>query len=144
MSKLITSVVLILALTSTFAQTVATTSVGRYLSVQNKPLSIQRDLLSQTFHVRFPKSILTIGDAVQYLLNYSGYRLVIRSQQSHAVQTLLQLPLPQVDRDFGPMSLQDGLKTLAGKAYQLVIDPVHRLVSFRLKPSYQSMFTGAK
>ena len=43
---------------------------------------------------------------------------------------LFALPLPEVHRQLGPMSLQQALETLAGPAFQLVEDPVHRLVAF--------------
>jgi type IV pili sensor histidine kinase/response regulator len=43
---------------------------------------------------------------------------------------LLGFPLPEAHRSLGPMSLQHALETLAGPAFRLVEDPLHRLVSF--------------
>lgn len=37
------------------------------------------------------------------------------------------------------MRLDEALKTLAGPAHILVIDPVHRLVSFELRQRYASL-----
>jgi hypothetical protein len=47
-----------------------TTTVGRYLTVSNKPTSAQTNLLSQTIQVRFPQGIQTLGDAMNYLLKF--------------------------------------------------------------------------
>ena len=43
---------------------------------------------------------------------------------------LMVLPLPAVHRSIGPMSLKRALETLAGPAFLLIEDPVHRLVAF--------------
>ncbi|HVV68006.1 MAG TPA: hypothetical protein VHE99_03060 [Gammaproteobacteria bacterium] len=120
---------------SALAQTShTTTTVGRYLSVDNKPTSAQRDLLSQIIQVRFPQPVQTIGDAMNYLLRFSGYSLVDETRQSIAMKNTLKKPLPLVDRSFGPMSLKDGLITLAGPAFTLMQDPLNREINFKLKP----------
>ena len=49
-------------------------------------------------------------------------------------------PLPMVDRDFGPMTISQGLETLAGSHFQLLIDPVHRQIAFRLKLNLYPLF----
>jgi type IV pili sensor histidine kinase/response regulator len=49
-----------------------------------------------------------------------------------ALTALLALPLPAVPRELGPVTVQAGLETLAGPAYCMVVDHVHRLVSFEL------------
>ncbi|MGH8490231.1 MAG: FimV/HubP family polar landmark protein, partial [Gammaproteobacteria bacterium] len=57
--------------------------------------------------------------------------------------TLLGWPLPAVHRTLGPMRLDEALKTLAGPAHYLVVDPVHRLVSFELREPYQGLVQTA-
>ena len=110
--------------------------VGRYLSVTEKPRSSQVNLLSQTMLVRFPQSIQTIGDAMNYLLRFSGYSLVARDHMNNALRTTITKPLPAVDRQFGPIALDVGLVTLAGPAFSLIQDPINRTVDFKLKTSY--------
>jgi conjugative transfer region protein (TIGR03748 family) len=99
------------------------------LQVSNQPLTEQQDLLAQTFQVRFPSSVKTIGDAMRYLLRFSGYSLVTSNNLTPQVKQLMSLPLPQTERLFGPLTLQQGLLTLAGKPFGLLIDPV---VAFRI------------
>src|SRR5262245_56876816 len=108
---------------------------GRYLTVTNQPLPEQQDLLSQILQVRFPVEVQTVGDAMHYLLRYSGYSLIHETDQSAALKNTLKKPLPLIDRNFGPMSLKDALITLVGPAFTLVQDPLNREVNFTLKPN---------
>lgn len=125
---------------SNFALAESTTIVGRYLTVENQASNAQADLLQQTFQVRFPNQVKTISDAIHYLLCFSGYRLVDNTRLSKEAQAVIAQLLPSIDRQLGVMSLQDGLLTLAGQPFGLVVDPVHRLISLRLKPTYQVIY----
>ncbi len=127
-------------LLSLSVQAESTIQAGRYLTISQQALPEQVDLLSQTFQVQFSRSVCCIGDAIRYLLSHSGYRLVDPSMLSKSVQDLLCQPLPQTHRKLGPMSLQDGLFTLMGQPFDLVVDPVHRLVGFQLKLAYQTLY----
>ncbi len=120
------------------------TQIGRYLSVPNKPLMAQKDLLRQTRQVTFPLLIDTVGEAINYLLLFSGYSLNHTPKTNRAVLAMLNAPLPEVDRQFGPMSLEDGLKTLSGNSFVLLIDPIHRLISFKLKSSSDDLYESVK
>ncbi len=115
-------------------------SVGRYLAVSATPQKDQQQLLQQQIQVRFPQNILTIKQAVNFLLQFSGYQLATENTISVSVNTMLEQPLPEVDKNFGPMSLEQGLVTLSGDSFYLLIDPVNRLVSFKLKPSYEKLY----
>jgi conjugative transfer region protein (TIGR03748 family) len=117
-----------------------TATIGRYLSVQQQAQVAQADLLQQTFQVKFPPYVKTIHDAMCYLLRFSGYALIDTKHLPPAAQAMIGLPLPQVDRSLGPVSLQEGLLTLAGGSFGLLVDPVHRLISFRLKPSLKRIY----
>lgn len=114
------------------------TQFGRYLTTINKPTQAQTDLLSQTMQVRFPQTVQTIGDAMNYLLKFSGYSLIAEKNRSAELKNTLSKPLPTVDRDFGPMSLKDGLITLIGPAFSLAHDPLNRTINFDLKPQFKS------
>ncbi|MCP3994765.1 MAG: hypothetical protein GY722_06845, partial [bacterium] len=72
----------------------------------------------------------TVGEAVRYLLQRSGYRLPTAESIGPDTVVLFGLPLPAVHRSLGPMTLRDALATLAGPAFYLVQDPVHRLITF--------------
>jgi len=106
--------------------------VGRYQSVMVEPTDEQLDLLSHIVEMELPEQINTIGQAISHLLDGSGYRLLspklAESYRSH----LFAMPLPQVQRQLGPLTLRQALELLGGPAFRLVIDPTYRLVSFEL------------
>ncbi len=104
--------------------------VGRYSVIAAVPTEAQADLLATTLTIRFPERIQTLGEAVRYLLQRSGYRLSSIASIGPDTVNLFALPLPAVHRSLGPMTLRDALKTLAGPTFTLVQDPVHRLVTF--------------
>ncbi|MBZ0070650.1 MAG: pili assembly chaperone [Gammaproteobacteria bacterium] len=106
--------------------------VGRYSLLAATPTDAQANLLATTITVSFPARIVTVGEAVQYLLQRSGYRLVTGPATGPETADLLTLPLPAVHRRLGPVSLTQALETLVGPAFRLIHDPVHRLVSFEL------------
>jgi len=113
--------------------------VGRYQAVPNKPPKVQQNLLSQVKQIVFSKNITTVGEAIKAWLLFSGYRLSPKSISCDAYG-LYKQPLPEVDRSLGPMSLRMGLETLVGNYFYLLIDPVHRYVSFQLKPMFYSVY----
>jgi conjugative transfer region protein (TIGR03748 family) len=104
--------------------------VGRYSLFAVTPSEAQADPLQATITVQFPDRILTLGDAIQHLLQQSGYRLAGTDATGPAAVYLMALPLPAVHRSLGPLPLKRALETLVGPAFYLVEDPVHRLVAF--------------
>lgn len=121
-----------LCLTLSFQLHAAEVQVGRYSTLPAMPTTAQADLLAATVTVTFPARIVTVGEAVQYLLQRSGYRLAAGPVTAPETANLLALPLPAVHRSLGPVTLTQALETLVGPAFRLVRDPVHRLVSFEL------------
>ncbi len=104
--------------------------VGRYSLFAATPTESQAELLATTITARFPERIQTVGEAVPYLLQRTGYRLATAESIGPDTAALFALPLPAVHRSLGPMMLKDALETLAGPAFHLVQDPVHRLITF--------------
>ncbi|MBX9706087.1 MAG: hypothetical protein K5Q00_07500 [Gammaproteobacteria bacterium] len=129
--------VIIFKITTSFADQV---NVSRYLAVDVKPQQSQTRLLQQQLQIKFPQDILTLKQAVEYVLQFSGYRLAESSHMSKATQTMLAQALPEVDSTFEPMTLEQALTTLAGESFYVLLDPVNRLVSFVLKPNYQPLY----
>jgi len=111
--------------------------VGRYSFANTEPTRAQRDLLAVIIELRFPTSLRTVGDALNTLLLNSGYRLADLDSSDPLLPVLLNSTLPAVQRKLGPISLRSALTVLAGPTWRLVVDPVHRLVSFDLKDTYK-------
>ena len=105
---------------------------GRYELRSLAPSRQQRELLAALVRVDFGPRVRTLGQAMRQLLRGSGFRLAPDSPHSTARQLLEDRPLPLVQRQLGPMPLGEALRTLAGEEWDLVVDPLHRLVSFDL------------
>ncbi|MCE0722788.1 hypothetical protein [Legionella resiliens] len=109
------------------------TQVGRYATVNNQPLAAQINPLKTVQQIHFPASIQTIGEAVNYWLRYSGYHLASKEKQSESLQQVFQQPLPQVNRNLGPLSITDGLTVLVGQhLFNLKQDDLLREINFSL------------
>ena len=122
---------------STAAQADSPYQVGRYISVDPVATPVQKDLLSVVVTVDFTDQIQTVGDAMTHILLRSGYRLASLDASDPALPVLLNSPLPLVHRQLGPIRIDNALSALAGPAWDLVIDPVNRLVSFDLLERYR-------
>ena len=120
----------VLGLVSSSVASAGEVQVGRYATLPALPTQEQVRLLSAIVNVAFPASVVTIGQAVHYLLQPSGYRLSPQGTSEPIREMLLNLPLPEPHRALGTMPLKAALGTLAGPAFRLVEDPVNRLVSF--------------
>ncbi|WP_019215197.1 PFGI-1 class ICE element type IV pilus protein PilL2 [Legionella tunisiensis] len=120
-------------LCSISAQAANITQVGRYATVNNQPLAAQINPLKTVQQIHFPASIQTIGEAVNYWLRYSGYHLSPKEKQSEGLQQVFQQPLPQVNRNLGPLTITNGLTVLVGQhLFSLKQDDLLREVNFSL------------
>ena len=113
--------------------------VGRYSMYAATPTTAQKDLLTSIIKIQFPEKLQTVGEAVQHLLKGSGYRLARTEVIGQDTLDLFALPLPDTHRSLGPMPLKTALETLAGPAFRLVEDPVHRLLTFERCHFIESM-----
>ncbi len=104
--------------------------VGRYSLFAATPSEEQGDPLQAMITMHFPESVRTVGEAIRQALRESGYRLAGPDAMGPASAYVMELSLPAVHRNLGPMPLKQALETLAGPAFRLVEDPVHRLVAF--------------
>ena len=96
---------------------------SRYTLIELRP-----ELQQQIIDLRIPASAsTTVGDAMRYVLRYSGYRLC---EGDPALATLWTLPLPAAHLQLGPLPLNQTLQLLAGSAWRLSVDERTRQVCF--------------
>lgn len=110
------------------------TQISRYASVKNQPLAAQVDPLKSVQQIHFPISVQSIKDAVLYWLHHSGYHLASEEKQNEGLKQVFKQPLPQVNRNLGPLTVADGLSVLVGKnVFTLKQDDLLREVNFSLR-----------
>ena len=106
------------------------TQVDRYSVVATGPTAGQRDLLAVTAVISIPNDIDSLGDALRWILQDSGYRLAANPVMTEEVRIMLELPLPAVHRRFELMPLKTVMGLMVGPAFYVVQDSVHRLIAF--------------
>lgn len=141
MMKLVSLSCLLLLTFTSVCSAEELTEVSRYTTVKNQATRAQINPLLMTIQTRFPQAVQTVGDAMNYLLRYSGYSLIERNAMEESVKQMLDQPLPIVDRTLGPLSLQEALEILAGKhVFRLTEDPLHRKLSFDVLPDIKKHY----
>ena len=100
--------------------------LDRYTLQPQNPTAEQLDLLSTVVETQFPESIATVGAAIDYLLDRSGYHRIPTEETTPA----MELPLPKVHQHIGPLKLRAALQTIAGPALKLRENTANRAVWF--------------
>lgn len=113
--------------------------VARYSTIAPVPRAAQINPLDAVVTVVFPEQLTTVDEALHYVLRRSGYRMASAEATDPAASVLARQPLPDVHRKLGPITVERALGTLAGPAWSMVVDPVHRLVSFELAQEYTAI-----
>lgn len=78
-----------------------------------------------------------IGQALIELLNGTGWRLAELPSVEPEIVRLYAQPLADHKRQVGPMSLDSALQWISGSAWDLVVDPVNKLISYELNSQYR-------
>jgi len=112
------------------------TRINRYVTVENKASIAQINPLMAVAQFKFQPNIRTIGDAINQVLQNTSYKLVPSRLLPSIARETLSKPLPITVRTLGPIRIKEAVLILMGKeVFKLVVDPAHRLINFRVKPS---------
>lgn len=133
--KLLCLIAAFLALFPRLSPSQALVQTGRYTAVYAVPTEAQRDPLQAIVTVEFPDDIGTVGQAVNALLADTGYTLEDVLYWDVEVFELVEHAVPHVQRELGPLTVIDAIKTLVGPAFDVAVDPIHRQVAFKLGPT---------
>jgi type IV pili sensor histidine kinase/response regulator len=105
--------------------------LARYTVAEPVPAAAVVDPLTVVATVHFPREqVRTVGDAVDYLLLRTGYRV---ASADPAATTLLALPLPESHRVLGPYPARAVLQVLLGAPYNVTASPVDRTLAITLR-----------
>lgn len=128
---------LALMMTTCGSQAAEEVKTDRYTLTKVEPQGDQRQPLTSILTMNFGIDVRTVGEAITETLNGSGYRW----EQHVDDPGLTALPLPSVVRNLGPIRLKDALETIAGPAWTLEVDDLHRTIWFSVKPSATTSLT---
>ncbi len=115
------------------------TQASRYITISNAPSQADHYELSNMVQETFSPDVVTVGEAMNQVLSTSAYRLLPPSKDDPLEIDLYSKPLPSYLISIGPETLQNALVQLSGNVYWLIVDPVHRLVTFKVRKNYQSL-----
>lgn len=105
----------------------------RYTLATIDPRGDQAAPLTAVVTMTFGSHIQTVGQAIDEILQGSGYRWIVQAGATEDSDMLLNdLPLPAVVRTIGPIRLQDALDTIAGESWGLVVNHTNRTLWFEL------------
>ncbi|WP_225760272.1 pilus assembly protein PilL [Leclercia sp. Marseille-Q4284] len=89
------------------------------------------DPLTVYMRTVWPEDVKTVRQAVDYLLEPTGYRLVTSYPAPREAALLVDKPIPAIAKMHRTMPVLDALQLLAGLDSYVVVDHVHHLVSFQ-------------
>lgn len=137
MKKVLTVTSLVLLVASTdivYAQFKPREFYGEgYTIINETPL--ENDDLKQI--INKPINATNIKDGILRVLDGTGWRLANDAALSSRINYFYSAPWPDRWRMIGPDSLNNVLNTIAGEGWQVVVDPVNRLIGFEIKPQYR-------
>jgi conjugative transfer region protein (TIGR03748 family) len=108
----------------------------RYTLAVMEPTQSSVNPLQTAVTAAFATNIITIGEAVDEVLDGTGYRVRRNADQTHQGiyldSILLNQPLPAAHRELGPLPLIEILQVIAGSSWKVKGSDLSRTVSFSL------------
>lgn len=119
---------------------IVSTQISRYVSQKEYIPNNQINLLDQNISIIFSNKVTTINDAVALLLFESGFRLQPVKQQDKYTKLMLDNSLPAIQQVIKNKTLKKSLLDLTGHQFKIVIDPIHRIITFKIRPTVLAMY----
>lgn len=116
----------------------STQKVSRYLNVHTSVNSEQLWTLNEVVNFNAGK-YASIYQALSALLHRSGYKLDPQINSVPVLRSILNSPVPHIHRKFDNNKAHDIARALIGPTFNLVVDPINRLVNFELRPEYAEL-----
>ena len=116
--------------------------VDRYTGYKTNATIEESNPLLVITQINFPSNIKTVYEAIDHALQRSGYR-VDWQQSAEAYDIFSELEIPRVHKKLNLMTLKDAVATLAGEAWQLLVDSVNRKLVIQLH-NYVPWYTAGK
>ncbi|GBU08989.1 hypothetical protein AwWohl_01270 [Gammaproteobacteria bacterium] len=112
-----------------FSSSSAQDKYGKGYSILND-VEITNADLTQTVNMRV--NVQTIRQGLILILSDTGWRLADEIYSDPKLHQLLSSPWPASWQRIGPDQLGNVLNTIGGQGWQLVTDPINRLISYEV------------
>ncbi|NQD64131.1 pilus assembly protein PilL [Enterobacter sp. CM29] len=89
------------------------------------------DPLTVYMRTVWPEDVTTVRQAIDYLLEPTGYRLITRYPAPREASYMVDKPIPPIAKIHRTMPVLDALQLLVGLDNYVVVDHAHHLVSFQ-------------
>jgi hypothetical protein len=98
-----------------------------------KPIAL--DPLAVWVRTVYPEDVTTVGEAIRYLLEPTGYRVVVAYPAPSDAISIVNSRVPAIAKVHRTMPVMDAVQLLIGNDNWIVIDRNHKLISFSEKKS---------
>ncbi|EOU1356180.1 hypothetical protein AO946_26450 [Pseudomonas aeruginosa] len=98
------------------------------MAKDEQPIKI--DPLSLYARTVYPEDVKTVGDAARYLLEPTGYQLVVVYPAPKDAVDIYQRKIPPIAKIHRTMPIIDALQILIGNDNWIVVDRNNKLISF--------------
>ncbi|MBB1333914.1 hypothetical protein [Pseudoalteromonas sp. SR41-6] len=118
--------------------------VSRYLESKMVAAPSQLNPLDSVIRIKFPMTIITVKDAIDYVLDDSGYEIVHEQFRTEEMSLILSAKIAHTQRDLSdsPLTILDVINLVVGDPFYVVRDPLRRKVSVILKDEYRGLIDG--
>ncbi|MDN2483828.1 hypothetical protein [Vibrio agarivorans] len=121
--------------TSAFAETVSVDDnrfhrpTNGYTNVVVDTNYEQRYPLRTVISFEFPREVINVGQALNYILENSGYKLIKLNDTELETLKLYSLPIPLIHRQFYSASILQVATALVGNAFDVNVNHVSREIT---------------
>lgn len=96
---------------------------------------IAMDPLAVWVRTVYPEDVQTVGEAIRYLLEPTGYTVVVAYPAPSDAISIVNSRVPAIARVHRTMPVMDAIQILIGNNNWIVVDRNHKLISFSEKKS---------
>lgn len=108
-------------------------NLGGYTQIVIDTEDEQKNPLIKVTSIEIPSSIINTGQALNYVLYSTGYKLEDLRETSDEALELYSMRIPVVNRSFFRSTIEQIIQTLIGSAFTMQVNNVTRTITIEAK-----------
>ncbi|AAW88266.1 hypothetical protein VF_B0024 (plasmid) [Aliivibrio fischeri ES114] len=105
-------------------------SMAMTLQANAETMAVNIDTLQMPVRTIFPANITHVEQAVTWLIEPIGYRILTDYPAPESAKLLLDRPIPMAAKMHRTMPLVDAIQLLIGEENTIILDNEHQLITF--------------